>query len=325
MALFVAALIAVVGLWDHWTGPHISFSIFYLVPIAGAAWWLGVLPGYFAALVAAAVWLLVESHAVHGIAPWVLKWNAAVRLSFFMMFVALVAAVRRSKLDLEAEVMRQTVRVREIAEATSRDQARLARDLHDGIGQYLSGLALRTRMLADDLAADGSPRAADANRLFDVVQTVARESRRLDHFLGGVRSQDEDLPTALARLTDKINELFHLHCELALPEQPLRLQPLQADMLFHIAQEALNNAVKHAAGRGLRLSLTATEMNVSLRISDRGPWRAHPALPTTGAGLRMMRQRAELIGATLSLRRGDDGHGFVVECELARAPSSRSR
>jgi signal transduction histidine kinase len=316
VALGAIVLIVLVGALDYWTGPDLSFSVFYLLPIMVCAWWLGIVYGYVSAAVGATVWFAIESLGAPSVPLLILEWNAIVRLVFFTIFVAFIAALRRSKLELQAEVLRQTALLRNIAETTSRDQARLARDLHDGIGQYLSGLALRARVLADDLAVDGSPRAADAQRLFEVVQNVARESRRLDHFLGGLRTPDEDLGPALQRLVDKIEELFEVSCLLTIPAEPVPLHPLQADTLFHIAQEALNNALKHARGVGLVVSLDRDSEVLRLRVADQGPGLPRSEAASAGAGLRIMRQRAELIGAALNVTTGEAGRGVVVDCTL---------
>jgi len=117
------AAILVVGALDHWTGPEISFSLFYLVPIAAAAWFVGRRAGLLVSLCAGATWLaadLIPSHYSH---PAIAYWNAMVRLVVFLAVSLLLSRLREMNLSLERKAQERAV-----ALAAEKDGHEVTRD-----------------------------------------------------------------------------------------------------------------------------------------------------------------------------------------------------
>lgn len=318
-----------VGVLDYNTGHEISFSILYIPAILYVAWRADRRSAVAMAILATAIWLGVELHThapfSHPLIPW---WNAFARGMVFLGAVAFARVLRTQEAQLRAVVESQTMQLREAAERrraleremlelTARQYAQFARDIHDGVGQYLSGLGFRAHILAEDLERVGSPHAAEARRLIELIRMANREARLLNE-VHQTRSEAEDLPAALRRLVDDVHALFGVTCEAELPQEPLPLPSVYADTLYRIAQEALSNAVKHARAGRVRLSLTRVADEWHLAITDTGPGLV-ASESSGGAGLKIMRYRAELIGARLTISNGAAG-GCRVECRFSAQP-----
>lgn len=319
-------LVPVVGLLDMVVGHEISLSILYLIPTCGAAWFGSRRIAIVTAVFAGAMWLMTEKLTHPAFShPFIPYWNASVRTVFFLVAVAWLSTLRTRDTMLQNEVNRQTATLREevaqrrvlereVAEVTAREQARIARDLHDGVGQYLAGMSFHARMLADDLQKDGSPYAEQAGRLVEQINLTNRQTRRLDSILSPP-VREAGLPDALRQMIHEIEQFANVRCSLEVPTGPVALDTFQALNLFRITQEALNNAIKHGDAKSIVVELTHVPTGLRLRVSDRGRGLSQESTGGAGAGLRIMRHRAELIGAALDIRTGD-GFGCVVECHL---------
>lgn len=326
MGLIVACILTV-GNLDFTSGDEISFSIFYLIPISAAARFHAKSAAVRVAIFAGLVWLLVEllSHAEfsHALIP---LWNAAGRTVFFLLLVGYISEVYRRDAWLEAEVQRQTALLRdmissrrtlerEMAQAVAREHSQIARELHDGVGQYLAGLALRARGLADGLKQDGSPHAGRAEELVEKLAITNRMLRRLDHILSPSVAAEGGLAVALGRLAADVRQFSGVECNLALPKESFVIGEFQALTLFRIAQEAISNSVKHSGTGGVRVCLAVDDTGLRLIVADDGPGHSKRGTPESGEGLRIMRHRAELIGARLEIQPAA-GSGWKVECLL---------
>jgi signal transduction histidine kinase len=279
------------------------------------------------AIFAGLAWLLVELLSQPGFShPLIPLWNAAGRTVFFLLLVGYITEVYKRDAWLEAEVQRQTVVLREMissrktleremAQAVAHEHSQIARELHDGVGQYLAGLALRARGLADGLGQDASPHAARAEELVEKLATTNRMLRRLDHILSPSIAAEGGLAVALGRLVADVRQFSGVECTLDLPKESFVIGEFQALTLFRIAQEAISNSVKHSGTAAVEVRLAVDDIGLRVTVADDGPGSAVRGPVDSGEGLRIMMHRAELIGARLEL--GSDGRsGWTVECVL---------
>jgi len=323
----IFALVLLVGNFDYLTGEELSFSVFYLVPIALATRYQQGKAPYFFAVFAGMVWLTVELLSHPGFSnPLIPFWNAVVRIVFFLLLVGFMNVLARRDARLESEVRRQTAALREMissrrtleremAQAVAHEHSQIARELHDGVGQYLAGLAFQARALADELQRDGSPRSDRAGSLVEKLTVTNRMLRRLDHLLSPSIATEGGLAVALGRLVADVRQFSGVKCTLGLPEASFVIGEFQAMTLFRIAQEAINNSVKHAGTGAVRVDLVVDESGLRLVVADDGRGITGSGEQDSGEGLRIMRHRADLIGASLDIRSGG-GSGCVVECVL---------
>jgi PAS domain S-box-containing protein len=206
---------------------------------------------------------------------------------------------------------------REVIEVAAQEQRRIGQDLHDGTGQELTGLAMMAERLAGELAAKNLPESKMAANIVDGLEEALSHVRALSKGLVPVEVDAEGLMIALAELASRTSDLHGVSCNFECDEPVCILDNQAAMHLYRLSQEAVNNAVKHGRGRNILISLADDGEFVTLTISDDGrgfPSKRDPM--TAGSGLRIMRYRAELIGATLSIT-GADPHGTIVTCLLA--------
>jgi two-component system CheB/CheR fusion protein len=205
---------------------------------------------------------------------------------------------------------------RDVVETASLEQRRIGQDLHDTVAQELTALNL----LAGELATALRPAPAKVARILERMgQGLHRGQLELRTVLRGllpVAVDSEGLMAALADLTDHTRRKGKVACTLDCPKPVAVEDNVIATHLYLIAQEAVRNAVKHARPRNIRVSLVSNRLLV-LRVQDDGI--GMPARPTAvqGLGLRIMRNRAAIIGAKLTIEPAEPT-GTVVTCALPR-------
>ena len=203
----------------------------------------------------------------------------------------------------------------ELLEITERERRRIGLDLHDDLGQQLSGLALMTKGLELKLAKRRARETSDAARIHNLVQQAMTHARDLARDLAMLDLKGDDLPAALDGLARHAEKLFKITCRFEVAGTIPPLESNVASQLYKITQEAVTNAIKHAKAKAVGISLANGSAEVILTIRNDGlPF---PSLegPSTGMGLRIMNYRASLIGASLDIR-GDDPHGTCVSCSV---------
>ncbi len=144
-----------------------------------------------------------------------------------------------------------------ILEISAREQRRIGQDLHDGLGQHLTGIAFMSKVQEQKLAEKNLPEAADAARIVRLVNEAINQTRELAHGLLPVFSDSHGLMSALKRWAAEVEGLFHISCCLRLDGPVLIDDPNMSTHLYHIAQEAVNNAIKHGKAKNIVIGLFA--------------------------------------------------------------------
>jgi signal transduction histidine kinase len=205
-------------------------------------------------------------------------------------------------------------------EASQRERARLASEVHDGLGQQLTGLSLLASGIAAQAQRDERVEPAALQRLAAIASDAVMQCRAVSHGLMPLNEARGNLAGALAALADSVD---HSSCAVRFTHETsaeLGLPAESCDHLYRIAQEALTNALRHAQASTIRLRLRVNAREASLEISDdgRGPGRAQGS----GLGLQTMRFRAAALRGRLSIHAADGG-GTVVRCTCPNRPVSR--
>ncbi len=204
---------------------------------------------------------------------------------------------------------------REVLEIAAREQRRIGQDLHDDTGQELTGLAMLAQRLADELQSRSLPQAGTAARIVDGLEQALNHIRALSKGLLPVEVDAEGLMIALADLAARTSELHGVNCRFECDE-PVSINDNQtATHLYRLSQEAVTNAVKHGHAYCVLIRLAADHEFVTLSISDDGAGFLEGQRPGDGAGLRIMRYRADLIGAKLTIG-ANHPRGTRVTCTL---------
>jgi PAS domain S-box-containing protein len=204
---------------------------------------------------------------------------------------------------------------RAILDVSTREQNQIGQDLHDGLGQHLTGIAFMSKVLEQKLAGAGLGEADDARKIVRLVNEAVHRTRELARGLVPVVSDADGLMAALDRWTREVEDLFGIPCRLQCPEPVLIADVAVATHLYHIAQEAVNNAIKHAEPTHLVVSLVRQDGTGVLSIEDDGVGPPEPLPGQGGLGLHIMGYRANMIGGSLELGKGVGG-GTVVACRF---------
>jgi two-component system sensor histidine kinase UhpB len=209
----------------------------------------------------------------------------------------------------------------ELLDVATREQAHLAHDLHDGLGQQLTGLSLFLRGLTNQIVRELPTHAEDFERVNDLVSKSIEDTRRLASGLSPISIERAGLAGALTALSAQAKELYGLQVILAI--DPLFHTPLDnrlASQLYRIVQEATSNVARHAHASLLTISVQLADKVLILTVADDGIGLAElpeASDPTTGLGLRIMRYRAERIGGKFQIdRRSPQGTTIRVACPL---------
>jgi signal transduction histidine kinase len=198
----------------------------------------------------------------------------------------------------------------QIVTAREEERRRLRRDLHDGLGPALAGIAL-TLQAAENTGGAAADDLVSGARV--QLQDVVGEIRHIVHGLRPPILDDLGLAAALRAHAD---HLAPLAVELDLPELPVRLSAAAELAVYRIATEALTNVVRHANARSCRVALRGDRSETILEVTDDGRGLDPDAGP--GVGLRSMRERAAELGGQIVLGRAAQG-GLAVAVRLPNA------
>ena len=202
-----------------------------------------------------------------------------------------------------------------ILEVSGREQRRIGQDLHDGLGQHLTGIAFMSKVQEQRLAERQIPEAADATKIVELVNDAIRKTRELSRGLLPVVSEAHGLMSALRLYATEVEDLFGIVCRFQCDGTVLIHDAPMATHLYHIAQEAVNNAIKHAGAKTITIRLFCGESEGTLIIKDDGTGIQRPPAPHAGVGLHIMNYRAGIIGGNLEIRR-EHPRGTAVTCRF---------
>ncbi len=202
-----------------------------------------------------------------------------------------------------------------VLDISVREQRRIGQDQHDGLGQHLTGIAFMSKVQEQKLAEKGLPDAVDAGKIVRLVNQAIEKTRELSRGLLPVLSESRGLMSALQRWAGEVEDLFGISCRFLCVEPVLIHDDSVATHLYHITQEAVNNAIKHGHARDILIALGANGGRGALTISDNGSGIPKVSASNKGMGLHIMNYRAKMIGGSLEITPGKP-RGTVVTCRF---------
>jgi signal transduction histidine kinase len=294
-------------LWAQPTGPGHAGVFIGVLLIALRLPWRAALGLSASALVVLAVIAQLTGAGIAGEVP--------VMVAFGGFFGMMYMADRLGEANIEAEGLLTELERSRAAAASAAERQRLAREMHDVLAHSLSGLMLQlegARMLAADDPTDARLPAA-IDRAHQLAKTGMEEARRA---IGMLRGDELPGPERLADLAAQFSRDRGIPCRLTVAgeEQPLSSQAGLA--LYRAAQEALTNIARHAQPGCVEIHLRYGLCATRLTVEDFAPAGGIRPVPAggDGYGLTGMRERAELLGGTLTTKA--TCAGFLVELEV---------
>ena len=233
--------------------------------------------------------------------------------------VGLVCTVR--------EITNQKALEQEILEISNREQRRLGSDLHDGLGQELTGLSLLLKGLEMQLTREAQQYSSQIVKITDLLAHAIQSTRSLARGLAPVNLERGGLPEALKHLATRCTDMYSLECTFVNAGQKLPdLEEGAATHLYRIAQEATTNAARYARARSIVIDLRTTGRKLQLSITDDGiGLSAGLAQGRPGMGLKIMEYRSRMLGGTINFEEPDRGTRILLSAPLHMLRQSKDK
>lgn len=323
--LFVEALALAItiGFVDYFTGYEVSIFPFYSIPILLLVWFGNLKLAILLSVLSASAWWWADAASGHFYSQeWLRIWDAIVRLMFFCLVVLAGSAFKQQRDAIRARIElleRSQWLEQEIIRIKENEQQRIGRDLHDGVCQYLVAIGFTAAMLKQDLERESNGYATTAGEIANLLQDASRRTRDLARGLSPVDRDQGGLESALEELASSTSRLAGISCSFVCPDPGRIRNDSRAVHLFRIAQEAVNNAIKHARAKAIVIALDTSDGVFSLRVSDDGVGFNPAVSEKRGMGLNIMHYRARMIGTTLEVQ-PNSPTGTVVSCTVEIDP-----
>ena len=261
------------------------------------------------------IWVLLNGRAVR---------DARDRVRYFEGFVQDITAARRA--GEEVVQSRKLLRdlSRRLHDVREQERRRIAREIHDDLGQPLTALRMDLAWLRARTPADALPLVAKAQDMERLVDETIDKVRAIATELRPAVLDDLGLVPAIEGEADEWQRRTGVRCELDLPADVGRLDDARATTVFRVLQESLTNVARHARAARVRIQLRATPGEVVLEVSDDGRGITPQEITAHGSlGLLGMRERADVWGGELGLH-GVPGRGTTVTLCLPRQTGAAS-
>lgn len=322
LAIVCLILAGIIGYVDYVTGYEHSMLLFYFLPIALAAWFGNFGFGIMMVVICVTTWVLAD--LASGI-PATGFWNIGMAFASYVLFAGVVSKLGTLVRELDRRVDERTAAYeremverrrldQEIAQVADRERRRLGHDLHDKLGQHLTGTALAAQVLKEKLVARYCPEASDAEKLVQCLEEGIDFTRNLARGFFSPELRAEGLVVALQNMAETISEQSGINCVLHGEELIPIHDSTVADQLYRIAQEAVTNSVKHAAASHIDIRLAMDGPELCLSVVDDGVG-IPDNVRSQGLGLHLMRHAAALSGGSFDIRR-NDGKGTIATCRV---------
>jgi len=223
---------------------------------------------------------------------------------------------------LNEEVAQRERLETEILEISEREQHRIGQDLHDGLGQELTGISMLSQVLEARLRSESNPLAEEGGKIAAHLRGAIKSTSQLARGLYPVELKRYGLLIALEDLANQTKGRFGISCEVRAQGKKLQVAKSAGIHIYRIVQECIANAIKHGKARRIMIESLAGNGTHTFTVTDDGIGFERPA-NGPGIGLHLMDYRARLIGAKIDVQKPAEG-GCRVTCLLAGRKGIRS-
>ncbi len=225
---------------------------------------------------------------------------------------------RRTFTGIIRDISRRRGLENEILRVTEQERRRIGQDLHDGLGQMLTGIGLICRNVAKNMAREGINYADSVTEIADLIQEADQQARTLARGLMPVELERNGLNEALHRLCINAERLFQVRCVFEDLGKETIIDDSVALQMYRIGQEAINNACKHAQAIQVTVTWVEGQDFIRLVVKDDGVGFPNTEAAPPGMGVDIMKYRANLIGAKLDIR-PRPSKGTTLTCTLHKS------
>jgi signal transduction histidine kinase len=327
-------------------GDHVPYVTLFPA-VAFCAWYCGVGPSILSvvfALTGARYWFILPVHSLR-----VHSTLQAVSILAFLLgssvLVAMGGARRRreevllaAQGELEKAVKQRTVELdrtnQNLRELSARllqlqddERRRIARELHDSVGQMLAALGMNLAAVGTDIERL-TRTASTVNDSAALVQELSKEVRTISHLLHPPLLDEAGLASALRWYIEGFAQRSKIEVDLEFPADFGRLSRESETAIFRTVQECLTNIHRHSESPTARICIAASDGDVRIEVEDRGkgiPSEKQFEMASTGTpgvGIRGMRERLRQLGGSLDIH--SNGKGTLIVARLPAAHTSSS-
>jgi len=201
----------------------------------------------------------------------------------------------------------------EILGVKETERMQIGRELHDSMGQMLTGIAVKSKGLELKLKDKSLAEAKEAEKLSKLANNLITQVRSLAKTLHPIDLEAGGINSALQTLVSNTEKLLGCSCQFKSEEPVVFNDPVKAKQVYRIAQEAITNAIKHGKAKNISVELTSDKDKYILSVKSDGKDFPKVLTKKKGLGLKIMEYRSNMIGGSLDIHKGDKG-GTIVTC-----------
>jgi signal transduction histidine kinase len=225
------------------------------------------------------------------------------------------ADLKAANLKLENVIEERKRLENELLEIAENERRRIGFDLHDDLGQKLTGMALMMKGLERRLATENHACVGEAVKIHTLMQNIIHHTHNLARQFSSLDVKGDDLVTVLKGLAANVKKLFDITCGFTVKGSLPALPQNVTLQLYKIAQEAVSNAIKHGKATQVSIGIMCGDTHLTMTIKNNGLPFVQPSGASTRMGLRIMHYRANTIDAQVDIQ-GLGSAGTVVTCRL---------
>lgn len=236
-------------------------------------------------------------------------------LAFVGFLVSLMGgAFRRERKKADERLAQNLTLERQVLEIGDEERRRVGHDLHDGLGQHLTGISLLAEAISQQLKSGHAPNPANVERITQLVNDAVRITRDMAKSLSPMTLERDGILPAIEELADTTSALAGIECTCEFDGGDLPLERTRALHLFRIVQEAVSNAVRHGKARHVSIRLRRTQHDIKVVVTDDGTGLSRKTSANPGLGLKIMEYRSRMLDASLAVARASATGGTIVTC-----------
>ncbi len=242
----------------------------------------------------------------------------------FDLMIEKLKITTASRDELNKEIVKRKHLEKTILEIEEHERRRIGHDLHDNLGQQLTGISFKSKGLENSLRKKSIPEAEDAARISYLIEMSKTQVKSLSLGLAPLFEEDEySLATAIVKLASNSEKLFGIPCDLQCSRFVQLNNKAALIHIYRIVQEAITNAARHAHPEKIEIRLSKKENIITITVRDDGMGFSM-LNQTSGMGLEIMKYRADLINASIDIRPHETA-GTIVECVFSDEKDSGTR
>jgi signal transduction histidine kinase len=261
--------------------------------------------------------------AGHLLAPQLLPAQLRVLAVEGVLVSFIGGTLRAARIKADDRLRANLLLEQQILEISDDERRRIGHDLHDGLGQHLTGISLLSETMSQRLDSGKLPDAQTVETITRLVSEAVGITRDLAKSLSPVTLERDGLVAAIEELAETSSGLLGIDCRSEFLDPDLNLDRTRSLHLYRIVQEAVSNSVRHGKAQHVTIAVRRQDGMLHLTVTDDGSGLSEKTIASPGLGLRIMQYRSRMLGATLTVERAGASGGTVVTCVCPLEPPPR--